>query len=686
MEKINLNNGSIYAGFKVLYVKKIDEYRSIAVRLRHMATGADIFHLYNDDNENLFSFCFKTPPKDNTGVAHIVEHSVLSGSSRFPLKEPFAALLNSSMYTFLNAMTFPDKTVYPAGSINEQDFYNLMLVYGDAVFSPLLREETFMQEACHLEYDRDIALAGVVFNEMKGAYSDPDSVAGEWAYRSLFPDTAYRHDSGGEPSAIPDLSYGEFLDFHKKYYHPSNCRIFLYGNIPTEKHLDFLEHNFLSGFSERSGSIVINNQPRWSKPIRVEKTFPVKSKDSLKGKSTVLINWLTVPVTDPCRVLIMEVLAEILIGNAGSPLRKALAESPFGEDMSPVSGLESELKELVFSVGIRGTNPENADDIEALVFGVLQDLSENGVDSRLIKAALHTVEFHNREIRGGGAPYALKLMRKTLRGWLHGENPEATLLFNPFMEKLKKKIDDSDSFFEKVIYDILIGNLHRSRLIVHPETKDAVSEEIDKKIKYIKNRLSEKDLEEITTKNKELKKYLKKPDSPENINKIPVLELKDIPDRVTEIPCETLKLNDNSILFFHDIYTNGVVYIDIAVDIGNLPDEALIYLPVFGRAVCRSGIRGIGYDEMAQRLALTTGGFFAAIDASSMVNSTGNSAKYIFFRMKTLSGDLEESLELIRELIRGADFSDYKRLKDLVIELRNDLKSEIGRASCRERV
>ncbi|MCD6120990.1 MAG: insulinase family protein [Spirochaetales bacterium] len=694
MNKINLKEGTVYAGFRVVAVKPVEEYRSIGIELKHLGSGAEVYHLFNDDKENLFSFCFKTPPADSRGAPHIVEHSVLAGSKRFPLKEPFVALLNSSMNTYLNAMTFPDKTVYPASSINEKDFYNLMLVYGDAVFNPLMRKETFMQEAYHLENNNgSINIVGVVFNEMKGAYSNPDSIAGEFAYRSLFPDNEYKYDSGGEPSAIPDLSYEEFVEFHKKYYHPSNCKIFLYGNISTERHLDFLEKNFLSEFTMQKNNITIKNQKRWSKPINLEKTYPVKetaggaAKDGrgFKNKTTVLLNWLTVSATDPYKVLIMEVLEEILIGNAGSPLRKALVESRLGEDLSPVSGLESEIKELVFSVGLRGTDPDKAEEIEELIFKILNEISNIGIDKTIINAAMHSVEFNNREIRGGGFPYALRLMRKALRGWLHGREPDSTLIFNPYIEKLKKKVNEDNHFFEKIISELLLENTHRSRLVVRPDKRDLISEDINKKVRKIEKKLSESDLARLEEKNRILREYLTKPDAPEAIGKLPVLKLKDVPSKVQIIPCDTADLKDRVKYYFHNIYTNGIVYVDIAVDVSDLPEEIAIYLPVFGRAVCRSGIEGISYSDMAKMLALKTGGFYAIEEASSILGRRDNedssaireSNRYIFFRVKTLKEDLKETLKLVGDLLTGADFKDIKRLKDIVIELRNDIKSAL---------
>ena len=330
MNKEILDEGKIYSGFQVISQKDLPEYRYIGIRLIHLETGAEVYHLSNADQENLFAFTFRTPPYDNTGLPHILEHSVLAGSRRFPVKDPFVSLLKGSMQTYLNAMTFPDKTVYPASSMNEKDLFNLMLVYGDAVFFPLLKEELFKQEGHHVEFKTiddptsGLKIVGVVYNEMQGKYSSPDALVADWSYQSLFPKTPYGFDSGGDPIHIPELTYNAFVNFHKKYYHPSNCKIFLYGNIPTTKYLAFLQENFLSQFSRLTIPSAIPLEPRWPSPKRLEITFPIKGGGLLHKTSSITVNWLTVPVTEPFLGLSFEVLSEVLVVNAGSPLRKPL--------------------------------------------------------------------------------------------------------------------------------------------------------------------------------------------------------------------------------------------------------------------------------------------------------------------------------------------------------------------------
>ncbi|MBW1678963.1 MAG: insulinase family protein [Deltaproteobacteria bacterium] len=680
-----LDKGEAFFGFQVQSVKSLPEYRATGIRLIHLATSAEVYHLHNEDKENLFSFNFRTPPEDNTGVPHIIEHSVLSGSRSFPLKDPFVTLLKGSMQTFLNAMTFPDKTVYPASSMVEKDFYNLMLVYGDAVFSPLLKEEVFKQEGHHLEFKKiedttsGLKLVGVVYNEMKGNYSSPESIVADWSFRSLFPDTPYGFDSGGNPEHIPELTYDDFVNFHKRYYHPSNCKVFFYGNIPTLKHLEFLQRNFFSEFSKLTINSAMSDQVRWSAPRRVEMTYPVKEANPLSKKSTITINWLTVPVTDPFKVLSLEVLSEVLVGNAGSPLRKGLIESKLGEDIAPATGLETELKELVFTVGIRGTDSQCLEKVEEVVFDTLSKLREEGEEDDFLKSAIQRVEFRNREVEGGRGTYGLKLMRKVLRGWLHDVEPETTLEFKRWMKEFRERVSREKGFLPDLIEQQLLLNPHRSTLLVRPDPDHLRMEEERSilRLKNFENRLSEKEKREVVISVIDLKKFQEKPDPPEMINKIPFLKLQDLPREVERIPCEESSLPHGVPLFFHDVFTNGIIYIDFAFDIKGVAEENSQFLPLFGKTVCGSGLPGIRYDELARMLSQYTGGFTCFLSASGEVENILGKNEYIFFRLKILSENLRNALDLIKRLIVEADFNDVERIKDLTLELKNEFKASL---------
>ncbi|MGO9309713.1 MAG: insulinase family protein [Spirochaetia bacterium] len=672
-------------GFAVVSRRALPEYRADGVLLRHARTGCEIFHLASADQENLFAFCFTTPPRDDTGVSHIIEHSVLSGSDRFRVKEPFSALMKGSMRTFLNALTYPDRTVYPAASCNRADFFNMLTVYGDAVFRPLLRKETFMQEAWRLEEAGEdgaegrMRFAGVVYNEMKGVYSSPDSVVSEWTSRSLFPDTPYAHDSGGDPAAIPGLTLEAARAFHARYYHPSNCRIFLYGDIPLAEILTFLEESFLSGYSTIETDAVIPLQKRWQSPRRLQKTFPVKKDTPLAGRSSVTLSWVLPPVTDPVEIVTHEVLSEILVESAGSPLRKALVDSGLGEDLSPVSGLETDLKQMVFAAGLRGTEPDRERSIETLVLDTLQGLSRGGLDPRLVQSMMNRVEFRHREIRGGGSPYALRLMGRTLRGWVHGADPFDSLEFAGPMNELKRRLAADPRYLEGCIDRSFVSNPHRLTLVVGPdreqEEQDAAAETARVQTALAGMTASEK--EAAVRDARTFRQYQLAPDSPEDLARIPSLRRSDIPPNVERIPHQDTRTPEGVPLALHDLFTNEIVYLDLAFPTDGITGELSLLLPLFGRAVCGMGVPGARYDEIALELFRLTGGFSASLDAGGIAGRPDVYGQFMFFRTRCLRHNLPAAADLVARLLATADFQDIARLRDILREMRNDMKSAL---------
>jgi len=689
MSRINkecdiIDPGKVYSGFKALSVQELSEYGSTALYLRHIATGLELFHLHNDDRENLFAFVFRTPPNDDTGVAHILEHSVLCGSERFPVKDPFVLLMKGSLHTFLNAFTFPDKTVYPASSMVEKDFYNLMLVYGDAVFYPLLKREVLMQEGHHLEYrrpgeqDERLERVGVVYNEMKGALASAESLVGTWSFRSLFPDTPYGFESGGNPLKIPDLTHEGLSAFFHKYYHPSNCRIFIYGNIPTKKQLLFLQENLLSSFSRRKISSEIPLQPRWDKPRTIIKTFPVGKEESLAGKSSIVLNWLIGTATDPLKMLSMEVLSEILLGNAGSPLRQALVKCGLGEDISPASGLDTELREMLFSVGLRGTDPYQQQAIEFIISDTLTSIAEAGFEKELLDPALQRLEFRHREIRRGGTPYALKLLWRSLSGWLHNTAPEVTLEFERWLKVLKDKISEDKSYLVDLLVKNLLENPHRSTIVIKPDPEQSEREQRKEEflLKQVEKNLSAGEKQALIADNRKLLDYQNTPDRDEDLNKVPMLNIQDLPAEVEIIPTSRVDFGGDVACYFHDLSTRGIVYLDLVFATHGLHKQDSLLLPLLSRALCGCGLAGIPYGEVARTLALYSGGFTAGLDAGSAVGRE-EVREQIIFRLKTLKGKVGPALKTVKDLLLGADFSDLERLKDILLNQRNALKASL---------
>ncbi len=661
-------------GFTLVSVSDQEEYKGKGYTFKHDKTGLELFHLHNDDTENLFSFTFKTPASDNKGVAHILEHSVLSGSEKYPVKDPFMALMKGSMNTFLNAMTYPEKTVYPAASPVEKDYFNMMSVYADAVFFPLLKKEVFHQEGHRLEFDEDgnLKIVGIVFNEMKGAYSDHDSIVGEWCYRSLFPDTQYHYDSGGEPSAIPDLSYEEFINYHETYYHPSNCRVFLYGNIPSEKQLQFLEDGFLNSFVQKNVDAEIKNQIRWEKPRSIEFTSPLTDDEDPKGKSTIAVNWLMNDIGNPLGLLSMEVLSDILLSNSGSPLYKAIVDSGLGADISPVSGLETDVRELIFSVGIRGTDPDKKEAFEKLLEDELTKLVENGLLPDIVKGALKRVEFRNREIKGG-SPFGLRLMGKSLRGWLHGYSPETTLEFSRWMEELKEKVAADNKYFEKLIKQIFLNNNHRATVVVRPDVTHTKKQEetLDLRVKEIISTMDAREEAVIRVENKDLRLFQDTPDSEEDTAKIPSLSMDDLPVDITYIDTKVSNIG-NIPVYTHDLFTNGIDYVDYSFDIPGLSEEERMYLPLFAKMITTASLPDIPYDEVARILTLITGGFGSFLESSVIHPDREILKDLVFFRVKFLESDYKKALDFIFRMFKESMLSDEKRLKDVLIEMKND--------------
>jgi Zn-dependent M16 (insulinase) family peptidase len=461
-------------GFRVIRVEQIPEIRITAYEMEHEKTGAKLLHLHCDDRENLYAIGFRTPPEDSTGVPHILEHSVLAGSMQYPLKDAFNELQKGTLQTFINAFTYPDKTVYPVASQVKTDFFNLARVYTDLVLHPRLLKETFLQEGHHLAFSNpdgtagELTISGIVFNEMKGAYSSPDSLMYKIIQENLYPDTAYAFDSGGSPDDIPLLTYGQFKAFHRAYYSPSNARIFLYGDIKTEEHLAFLEE-MLAGFDRVEINSSVASQARWQKPSSVRGTYPIGTEESPKGKTAVNIAWMLAENTDDETAILLQIVSGLLIGSAAGPLRKALIDSGLGEDMSPVSGLEMDLKQIAFVVGLRGSDPEKASQVETLILDTLKNLAESGFDRELIEGTLHQVEFHGKEIVRSTYPYGIILMGRVFHTWLYDGDPLAGLNFPGIIEKIRRKWQAQPGLFQDIIRQWFLDNPHRLLSVLAPD-------------------------------------------------------------------------------------------------------------------------------------------------------------------------------------------------------------------------
>jgi Zn-dependent M16 (insulinase) family peptidase len=712
--RTNLRKGQILdSAFTVLDIVDLPELQAVGIWARHEKCGVEVFHILNNDSENLFAFAFATSPDDDTGAAHILEHSVLCGSERYPLKDAFLTLAQGSLQTFLNAWTFPDKTVYPASSVNERDYFNLMSVYGDAVFRPLLSEWTFMQEGHRFEFvkktvagsnEDELSITGVVYNEMKGVYSSLDAYAGLWSVKAVMPGTPYAFESGGDPEHIPDLSWEDLREFHRRRYSPANCRIFLAGNIPTEKQLSFLNEQFFSSIDPGTASLPITKTMRWDTPKNLCIPCPAGS----ERKSTVFLSWLCSDVTDTDESIALMALTEILLGHDGSPLTRALIESGIGEDLTPVSGMEGEIRETLFVAGLRGVDGaagEAGKRVERLILGELQRLVTEGIPREEIDAALLSMEFAHREIRRSGGPFSLVWMRRSLRGWLHGCAPWESLLFKPGMEKIKRRLSvDSGTgeagagstvsrYFESLIQKYLLDNPHRILVILEPKD-DFLSRREMRLVETLKKTasgMSEADRRSIVEKSEALEKIQGEGDSPEALAAIPHLSRNDLSADPDIIPRRLEDLRGIPALC-HELYTNGITYVDLAFPLDVLAPEDYPWIQLFSRAVVSMGLPGMDYGEVSSLLARTAGGFNAIPHTSSAAppaeagrfTRTPSGAfdlggrDWIVYRLKCLNEKIGPSLDLALRLISEADFSDQRRVRDLVLEMKNEFDAGLA--------
>ncbi len=650
--------------FTLIEERFIHEIDSTAGLYRHDATGARLLSLSNKDENKAFGIGFRTPPSRSDGVAHILEHSVLCGSKKYPVKEPFVELLKGSLNTFLNAFTYPDKTVYPVASTNKKDFYNLVDVYLDAVFNPLISEDTFRQEGWHYEVDPetgDLSYKGVVFNEMKGAYSDPDDFHDDLCRRSLFPDSPYGLDSGGDPRVIPQLSYGEFKAFHETYYHPSNAFIYFYGDDEPEERLAFLESR-LAGYSKLEIASLPAPQPAFKAPIH--RTAYYEGKDP---KAWTAVNWALGEHGDHETSLGLAILAHILTATPASPLRKALIDSGLGEDLAGF-GLEESLRTMAWSVGLKGVHPSKTAEVEALVLKELSRLAERGIDKNSVEASLNTVEFAMREKNTGRFPRGLAIYLEALNDWLYELNPLDSLSFESVLEAIKRKALGGKGYFESLIRKWFLDNPHRSTVTILPDPEEGSKREAEEKeaLAKIKTSLSKDEMKAIETSARRLKALQEKPDSPQALATIPGLTLEDLPRESLRLPAQEVRLG-NIPLLYHDLPTSSILYLDLAFSLENLPERLLPYLGLLGRALLEMGTEDFDYVALSQELGKHTGG----VRANSLMATRWKKKEavaYFLLRAKAMADKTPRLLELLSSILLGARLDNKERFKQIVLE------------------
>ncbi len=656
-------------GFEQVREQAIPELNSTARLYRHVKTGAELLSLLNEDENKVFGISFRTPPSDSTGVAHILEHSVLCGSRKYPIKEPFVELMKGSLNTFLNAFTFPDKTCYPVASQNVQDFYNLIDVYLDAVFFPRITPQILEQEGWHYELEaveQPLAYKGVVFNEMKGAYSSPDSVLHEQSQQSLFPDNTYGLDSGGSPKHILDLTYEQFKSFHQRFYHPSNARIFFYGDDDPDDRLRILDA-YLSEFEPIAVESAVALQPRFDQPKRLVRSY-AGGQDAGDAKQAMLtVNWMLDEVSDIETDLGLGILSYILLGTPASPLRKALIDSGLGEDVTG-AGLVDSLRQMMFSTGLKGIDADDADAIEALILTTLRTLARDGIDPQTVEAALNTVEFSLRENNTGSFPRGIAVMLRALNTWLYDRDPLAPLMFEAPLGAIKDRLATGERYFEDLIGRFLLANPHRTTLILRPDPEQATREADEERMRLERARaaMSEADLALVVENTSALKLAQQTPDSPEALATIPMLTLDDLERTNKHIPLAITELHGARVLY-HDLFTNGIIYMDVGLDLHALPADMLPYIGLFSRALLETGVGEQDFVQLSQRIGRSTGGIWPQT-FTSVIRGSRHGAAWLFLRGKVMPDKADELLAILRDVLTDARLDNQERFRQMVLE------------------
>jgi len=660
---------TIIHGFKITRAQDIPEINTRAFLYEHVKTGAELLSLSNTDENKVFGISFRTPPTDSTGLPHILEHSVLGGSRKYPVKEPFVELLKGSLKTFLNAMTYPDKTCYPVASQNLRDFYNLIDVYLDAVFYPRLTPFTFQQEGWHYELEGNeepLRYKGVVFNEMKGAYSSPEHLISEYSFRSLFPDNAYGYDSGGDPKHIPNLSFEQFKAFHERHYHPSNARIYFYGDDDPERRLSIMDV-YLGDFERIEIDSMVRLQRPFEEPKRIIRSFAAGADKDAVLKGMMTLNWLLPQGADSELNLATHFLEYILLAMPGSPLRKALIESRLGEGLAGI-GLGNETRQLYFSTGLKGIDLDNVDRIQDLIIRTLTGLAEKGIDPNDIEAAVNSIEFSLRENNTGGLPRGLSLMLRALTTWLYDEDPLALIAFETPLKAVKTSLGANKRLFEDMIRKYFLDNPHRTSLILRPDLdmdrREREAEE--KRLGKAKEEMGRDNIESVISNVKRLREIQETPDSPEALATIPMLRLSDL-DRMNKIiPLESMKEAGTRILY-HDIFTNGIAYLDIGFNLHGLTQRLLPYSRLFGRALLEMGTERDDYVAVSQRISRKTGGIWPVIHTSD-VKEQETGALWLFLRGKAMSSQTEDLLDILRDIILNVRLDNRERFRQMALE------------------
>lgn len=658
--------------YEIIEKRKIEDLNSISYILRHKKTGARIALLSNDDDNKVFYIGFRTPPEDSTGVAHIIEHSVLCGSEKFPIKDPFVELVKGSLNTFLNAMTYPDKTIYPLASCNETDFKNLCEVYLDAVFKPNIYKikEIFEQEGWHYEMEKpedSLKLNGVVYNEMKGAFSSPDDVLYRQIMTSLYPDNTYSTESGGDPKDIPNLTYEQFLEFHSRYYHPSNSYIYLYGNMDMAERLEYIDREYLSKYDYLEIDSSIQKQSAFESMRTVEYSYPITDDESEKDNTYLAYNIVVGDSLDRELSIAFSVLDYAICSAPGAPLKQALIDKGIGKDV--YSMYEDGIMQTYFSIIAKNANTEQRKEFVATIEEVLEKLVKNGLDKKSIRAGLNYYEFKYREADFGSYPKGLMYGLRMLDSWLYDDTkPFLHVEANETYASLKEKVETG--YFEELIAECLLKNTHKSLLILKPEKGLLAKqeEELEKKLADYKASLSEAEVERIVAKTKALREYQETCDRQEDLEKIPLLTRADLKKEADELIFEERKAGETTVLF-HNIFTNRIGYLRLLFDLSKVPEDLFPYVGIFKAVLGLMDTRQYSYGDFYNEMNILTGGM--AVVSNIYTNSKNPEKQKVTLEIKAkvLYENLDKAFMLAEEMMLHTDYTKEKRLLEIMAEM-----------------
>ena len=666
--------------YEVLKEEDLQDIHSKGWLLRHKKTGARVMLIENDDENKVFNIAFRTPPKDSTGVAHILEHSVLCGSREFPLKDPFVELVKGSLNTFLNAMTYPDKTCYPVASCNDRDFQNLMHVYLDAVFYPNIykKEEIFRQEGWnyHLENkEGPLKYNGVVYNEMKGAFSSPDDVLEREIMNSLFPDTTYGCESGGDPVNIPDLTYENFLDFHRRYYHPSNSFIYLYGNMDMEEKLAFIDEHYLSAFDALAIDSQIKDQKSFVRVKDIRKNYPIAENEGEEDNTYLSYNMVVGQAKDINLSLAFEVLDYALLSAPGAPLKQALLDAKIGKDI--YGSFEDGIKQTYFSIVAKGANLSQKEKFVKVIRDTLTKIAEEGIDKKAVKAGINYYEFRFREADFSSYPKGLMYGLDILSSWLYDdEKPFCEVQLLEGFEFLKKAAEEG--YFEELICKYLLDNTHGSILSLVPERGLAAKrdQELEKRLENYRSSLSDEELIRMVERTKALEAYQESEENPEALTCIPMLSREDIKKEITGFTNEE-HFVDDSLFLYHDVCTNGIGYADLLFEIHNFDTDTVHYLGLLKSVLGAVDTENYSYGELFNEVNARTGGIAYGIEVYDSATDTDAFRAMFAVRGKALYPEMDFMFSMIREVLTTSRLDDTKRLYEIIARVKSRAQANL---------